>query len=254
MKRNVKKLIAAVAAFVLSLLLCGCAAKQPAAAPDAAPAAAEPNAAATPAAEYGSNAAAQVLGAVAYSYAQGEGSALYAAVEYKNAGDCPIIITEAKLELSAGSAGENASFTPELNEYLVLLPGETGYIVRWLGPTSIPAGESITVAAELTAQKCAERGARITVADLYAADNYPNVTTLSGKLSCQAGRACTANMIFVGFYDDAARFLGAWYFAKNALFEGGDSQKFVIDMQGLPLENISQTAAEIRGIGFGFDF
>lgn len=143
---------------------------------------------------------------------------------------------------------------PELSDYIVLLPGETGYIARWLGETTIPAGETITLDASLTAEKRDERGARITVDNLYIADNYPSVTTLSGRLTCQEGRACAANMIFAGFYDKSGRFMGAWYFSKNALFEGGDSKNFVVDMNDFPIAKLSEKAADVRGIGFGFDF
>lgn len=259
MKKFFLQTIAALAALMAIFMLSACGANNDApvlsdanpstvpvgtAAPDAAP----------DAAAYGTNASARVTATAAYSYADGDKTKLYAAVEYKNEGDCPMVISNVKLNAAAEGVNETAEFVPELSEYMVLLPGETGYIARWLGETTIPAGEAITLNASLTAEKRDERGARITVDNLYIADNYPSVTTLSGRLTCQEGRACAANMIFAGFYDENGRFMGAWYFSKNALFEGGDSKNFVVDMNDFPIAKLSEKAADVRGIGFGFDF
>lgn len=259
MKKIFLQTIAAVAALIAIFMLSACGANNDApvlsdanpstvpvgtAAPDAAP----------DAAAYGTNAVARVTATAAYSYADGDTARLYAAVEYKNEGDCPMVISNVKLNAAAEGVNETAEFVPELSDYIVLLPGETGYIARWLGETTIPAGEAITLNASLTAEKRDERGARITVDNLYIADNYPSVTTLSGRLTCQEGRACAANMIFAGFYDENGRFMGAWYFSKNALFEGGDSKNFVVDMNDFPIAKLSEKAADVRGIGFGFDF
>lgn len=259
MKKKFRRIFAAIAALTAILILSACGAKDetPIPADAAASAAPEgtaaPDAEATPAA-YGANASARVTATAAYSYADGDKTKLYAAVEYQNDGDCPIAVSNVKLTIAAAGVNETAEFVPELSDYIVLLPGETGYIARWLGETTIPAGETITLDASLTAQKRDERGARITVDNLYIADNYPSVTTLSGRLTCQEGRACAANMIFAGFYDENGRFIGAWYFSKNALFEGGDSKNFVVDMNDFPIAKLSEKAADVRGIGFGFDF
>lgn len=255
MKKFFLQTIAALAALMAIFILSACGAKDetPALA-DAAATAAPEGTAAPDAAAYGANASARVTATAAYSYADGDKTKLYAAVEYKNEGDCPMVISNVKLNAAAEGVNETAEFVPELSEYMVLLPGETGYIARWLGETTIPAGEAITLNASLTAEKRDERGARITVDNLYIADNYPSVTTLSGRLTCQEGRACAANMIFAGFYDKSGRFMGAWYFSKNALFEGGDSKNFVVDMNDFPIAKLSEKAADVRGIGFGFDF
>ena len=259
MKKFFLQTIAAVAALMAIFILSACGAKDetPALADAAASAAPEgtaaPDAEATPAA-YGANASARVTATAAYSYADGDKTKLYAAVKYQNDGDCPIAVSNVKLTITAAGASETVEFVPELSDYIVLLPGETGYIARWLGETTIPAGEAITLNASLTAQKRDERGARITVDNLYIADNYPSVTTLSGRLTCQEGRACAANMIFAGFYDENGRIMGAWYFSKYALFEGGDSKNFVVDMNDFPIAKLSEKAADVRGIGFGFDF
>ena len=61
-------------------------------------------------------------------------------------------------------------------------------------------------------------------------------------------------MIFAGFYANSGSFLGAWYFSKNALFEGGDSHTPVAGMNDFPIAKLSEKAADVRGIGFGFDF
>ena len=108
--------------------------------------------------------------------------------------------------------------------------------------------------AELSAKAHDQRGARIKVDHLFVADNYPSLSTLSGRLTCQTGKRCSTNMIYVGFYDTEDRFIGAWYFSKNALFDGGEQKNFVIDMNGFPIKKLSEKAAGIKGIGFGFDF
>lgn len=255
MKKFFLQTIAALAALMAIFILSACGAKDetPALA-DAAATAAPEGTAAPDAAAYGTNAVARVTATAAYSYADGDTARLYAAVEYQNDGDCPIAVSNVKLTITAAGASETVEFVSELSDYIVLLPGETGYIARWLGETTIPAGETITLDAFITAEKRDERGARITVDNLYIADNYPSVTTLSGRLTCQEGRACAANMIFAGFYDKSGRFIGAWYFSKNALFEGGDSKNFVAGMNDFPIAKLSEKAADVRGIGFGFDF
>ena len=259
MKKIFLQTIAAVAALMAIFMLSACGAKNDApvlsdANPSAVPDGTSAPDAAPDAAAYGTNAAARVTATAAYSYAAGDTARLYAAIEYKNEGDCPIVISNVKLNAAAEGVNETAEFVPELSEYMVLLPGETGYIARWLGNTAIPIGADITMSAELTAAKHDERGVRIRVDNLYAADNYPSVTTLSGRLTCREGHSCTANMIFIGFYDENEKFIGAWYFSKNALFEGGDSKNFVADMNDFPVARLSEKAAGIRGIGFGFDF
>lgn len=259
MKKNFRRIFAALAALTAIFILSACGANDETPALADAAATAAPEDTAAPDAEaahaaYGTNASARVTAAAAYSYADGDKTKLYAAVEYQNSGDCPIVVSNVKLTITAAGASETAEFVPELSDYIVLLPGETGYIARWLGETQIGAGEAITLTAALSAKKHDERGARITVDNLYIADNYPSVTTLSGRLTCQEGRSCAANMIFAGFYDENGRFMGAWYFSKNALFEGGDSKNFVANMNDFPVAKLSEKAADIRGIGFGFDF
>lgn len=255
MKKIFLQTIAAVAALMAIFMLSACGANNDAPVlSDANPSTVPVGTAAPDAAAYGTNAVARVTATAAYSYADGDTARLYAAVEYQNDGDCPIAVSNVKLTITAAGASETVEFVPELSDYIVLLPGETGYIARWLGETTIPAGETITLDAFITAEKRDERGARITVDNLYIADNYPSVTTLSGRLTCQEGRACAANMIFAGFYDENGRFMGAWYFSKNALFEGGDSKNFVVEMNDFPIAKLSEKAADVRGIGFGFDF
>ena len=192
MKKFFLQTIAAVAALMAIFILSACGAKDetPALADAAATAAPEgtaaPDAEATPAA-YGANASARVTATAAYSYADGDKTRLYAAVEYQNDGDCPIAVSNVKLTITAAGASETAEFVPELSDYIVLLPGETGYIARWLGETTIPAGETITLNASLTAQKRDERGARITVDNLYIADTRRRIRRLRILLTCQEG-------------------------------------------------------------------
>lgn len=128
MKKFFLQTIAAVAALMAIFILSACGAKDetPALADAAATAAPEgtaaPDAEATPAA-YGANASARVTATAAYSYADGDKTRLYAAVEYQNDGDCPIAVSNVKLTITAAGASETAEFVPELSDYIVLLPG-----------------------------------------------------------------------------------------------------------------------------------
>ena len=102
MKKIFLQTIAALAALMAILILSACGAKDetPALADAAATAAPEgtaaPDTEATPAA-YGANASARVTATAAYSYADGDKTKLYAAVEYQNDGDCPIAVSNVKL-------------------------------------------------------------------------------------------------------------------------------------------------------------
>ena len=257
-----KKLIAATMALIMMFMLCACKeeAVDDAAVPvsndgaDAASAVPENPAGMNTGGAYGSNASAKVLSSAAYAYAGTSASTLYAAVEYENNGDCPIVISSAKFTASCGGISETHEFTPELSEYIVLLPGERSYLAQWIPESSIEPGAEVTLNAELSAKAHDQRGARIKVDHLFVADNYPSLSTLSGRLTCQTGKRCSTNMIYVGFYDAEDRFIGAWYFSKNALFDGGEQKNFVIDMNGFPIKKLSEKVAGIKGIGFGFDF
>lgn len=257
MKRKAALLCAIAYAVALIFALCACADNENrgdiAAIADSAEPQSTPLESDAPAA-YGTDASASVTATAAYSYKKDDENALYVAIEYENTGDCPITISNVELSASCNGISESTSFVPELNEYMILLPGETGYIARWLADTAIPEGGSVMLDARLTIERSTASGIRISVDRLYTADNYPTVTTLSGRLICADGQGCSANMIFVGFYDEAGDFIGAWYFSKNALFDALDSKSFVVNMNGFPVDNLSQKAASIRGIGFGFDF
>ncbi len=255
MKKNAVLSCALACAFALIFALCGCADtenRSDTAVPTA-EASSTPEQSYAPTV-YGTDASVSVTATAAYSCPKDESKALYVAIEYKNTGDCPIIISNVELTAVCDGISESTSFVPELNEYMILLPDETGYIARWLSDTAIPQGGNVTVEVHLSAECSAASGVRISVDRLYAADNYPAVTTLSGRLTCQDGRGCSANMIFIGFYDEAGEFIGAWYFSKNALFDALGSKNFVVNMNGFPVDNLSQKAANMRGIGFGFDF
>lgn len=104
MKKKFRRIFAAIAALTAILILSACGAKDetPIPADAAASAAPEgttaPDAEATPAA-YGANASARVTATAAYSYADGDKTKLYAAVEYQNDGDCPIAVSNVKLTM-----------------------------------------------------------------------------------------------------------------------------------------------------------
>ncbi len=203
---------------------------------------------------YGSKAAVTVTGAAAYAFTGTEGPTVYASAAYENTGDCPVIVTSAQFEIKGDVAAFTHEFTPALNEYLVLLPGDTGYLAEWIPREDAVQGASVSLSASLTVAKADDRGVRLGVDHLYIADNYPGFSTLSGRLSCAEGKGCGANMVSVGFYGEAGDFLGAWYFSKNALMEAGEEQCFVVNMQQFPLADLGARTATMKAVAYGFDF
>lgn len=201
----------------------------------------------TPAARTDSTAAAVYEGA--------EGLTLYGAAAYTNTGDCPITIESACFTFTAGGQTVEHSFTPPLAEYAVLMPGETSYLTAWVpqGEESpFAAGAEVSLTVSLTPRRAEAARTLLVVDHLYLADNYPNFTTLSGRITCAGVFGCEMNVVHVGFYDAEENFLGAWYFTRNTLFEGDESKNFVVQMHELPLPALAERAETVRAIGFGF--
>lgn len=137
------------------------------------------------------------------------------------------------------------------------MPGETSYLTVWLpqdeeaGSALLPGAEA-SLSAKLTARRAEAARTLLTLDHLYLADNYPNFTTLSGRITCAGTLGCEMNVIHLGFYGAGGEFLGAWYFTKNMLLEGSEAKDFVVQMRGLPLPSLSERAESVSAIGFGF--
>lgn len=219
-----------------------------------APSDSAPGDSATPtASEKGPSARVDATAALLYDGA--EGLTLYGAASYTNTGDCPIIIETAAFAFSVGGQTIEHSFAPPLGEYTILLPGETSYLTAWVpqdAQSGLVAGTEATLAVSLTPRKAEATRTLLTLDHLYLADNYPNFTTLSGRMTCLGALGCEMNIVHVGFYGPEEEFLGAWYFTKNTLFEGDESKDFVVQMHGLPLDSLATRAEQVQAIGFGF--
>jgi hypothetical protein len=208
----------------------------------------------TPASEYGVNAGVTVVRTVSYTFEQDGKFTLYGAAEYTNSGDCPVIITSAAFTFTAGGSLITNEFVPVLNQYDVVLPGQSSYVTLWLpyeGETSLPP--DVTVTASLKCERTETPRIGLELDHLYLADNYPGFTTLSGTIRSLSDTECSLNLAYAAFYDDAGALLGVFYFTKNATLTTGDEKNFVVHMTGLPIEGLAAKTAEVRSAAFGFN-
>ncbi len=203
----------------------------------------------------GRDPAARVDATAAAVYEGAEGLTLYGAAAYTNTGDCPITIESASFTFTAGGQTVEHSFAPPLAEYAVLMPGETSFLTAWVpqaAESGLSAGAEASLSVSLTPRRAEAARTLLLLDHLYLADNYPDFTTLSGRITCAGALGCEMNVIHVGFYDAEDTFLGAWYFSKNTLFEGDEAKDFVVQMHELPLASLAERAETVRAIGFGF--
>lgn len=206
-----------------------------------------------PASEYGHSAGVKITASVAYAFDGANGPVLYGAVEYQNTGNCPVTISKASFTFHIDETEIKHEYEPPLGSYTIVLPGETSFEAAWLTEPDVAADANVTLTAELTAVESAASGISLKADHLYAADNYPGFSTLSGRLSCTSDKGCSMNIVYVGFYDAAGAFLGAWYFTKNAVLESGDQKNFVINMQDFPLSDLGARTAGFKSAAFGFN-
>lgn len=252
---RMKKVLAAILLlFLLIPTLCACrdSGTEPPDAQDIIDSA-QPEETETAAAAYGHNAGVKITASAAYVFDGVAGATLYGAVEYENTGNCPIYISKANFTFTADGNTIEHEYIPVLGEYTVVLPGETSYEAVWVTGKNVSAGAAVTLAASLTAIEAAPPRVSLKADNLYAADNYPGFSTLSGRLSCVSEAGCSMNIVYVGFYDEAGAFLGAWYFSKNAVLEAGEAKNFVVNMQDFPLSDLGARAASFKSAAFGFD-
>lgn len=203
---------------------------------------------------YGHSAGVKINASVAFAYEGLEGVTVYGAVEYENTGDCPIYISGASFTFTIDGADTVYDFEPALSEYTVVLPGCISYEAVWLTGRQAGADSEISLRASLTAVEAPAPRVSLEVDNLYTADNYPGFSTLSGRISCSSETGCSANLVYIGFYDASGAFLGAWYFSKNAVIEHGDPKNFVINMQELPIDGLAAKVASYKSAAFGFEF
>lgn len=204
-------------------------------------------------APYGRDAGVKITASAAYVFEGAQGPAIYGAIEYENTGNCPIILSKAHFSFTLDSGKLEHDYVPPLGEYTIVLPGETSFATIWIGGQSALPGANISLTASLTVVEAAAPTVALEVDQLYVADNYPGFSTLSGRLSCTSEAGCSMNIVYVGFYDEAGTFLGAWYFTKNAVLEQGDAKNFVINMRDFPLSDLGARAASFKSAAFGFD-
>jgi hypothetical protein len=208
----------------------------------------------TPAPEYGTNAGVTVVKTVSYIFLQEGKYTLYGAAEYTNSGDCPVTISSALFTFKADGIDITNEFVPVLNQYDIVLPGQTSYVTLWL-PYEGNASESadVTMTAQLKCERAETPRIELSLGNLYLADNYPGFTTLSGTIRSTSQTECSLNLAYAAFYDDAGALLGVFYFTKNATLAYGDEKNFVVHMTGLPIEGLAGKTAEVRSAAFGFN-
>lgn len=207
----------------------------------------------TPAPEYGTNAEVTVVQTASHLFKDGDSLVLYGAAEYTNSGDCPVTITSAVFTFTAGSEVAH-EFIPVLNQYDVVLPGQTSYVTLWL-PYEGQASEAsdVTMSASLTCERTDKPRIELELDNLYLADNYPGFTTLSGTIRSLSSTECSLNLAFAAFYDESDSLLGVWHFTKNASLAYGDEKNFVVHMTELPIEALAEKTDSVRSAAFGFN-
>ena len=202
--------------------------------------------------EYGSDATVRVLSTVAYLF--DDANVLYGAVEYRNDGNCPVVLSGAKFVFDSGAYSLEQEFTPMLCQYDVLYPGDTSYVTYW-GVTDEGAQfrSDIGLTASLECEKAAVDRIDLEVDGLLVADNYPGFSTLSGIVENKSGTDCNLNLIYAAFYDDSGSLIGVWHFSENATLKSGVAQSFVGNMTELAIDGLSSRVSAIKATGFGFN-
>lgn len=246
---------ASTLALLLALLLCGCGTAVnvddiPAASPTAGEESPtkEPVPENTQTVSYGNSASVSVTDTVCYTFGS---NVLYGAAEYKNTGDCPVIITGVVFGFAAGSETVTREFVPFLNEYDIVMPGESSYIV-FFETMEDGAPEVTSLTAELSCQKSEEVRISLGVDDLYVSQNYPTFATLSGTITNNTAD-CSLNMIYAAFYDEQDSLIGVWYFSDSSYLTMGSTRSFVVNMNELKIDNLSEKAVSMKAMGFGFN-
>ena len=240
---------------VLLLTLCACSGKKETATPSPLPSGA-PSSPAVIVDEPTSSVsapAASVTGAAAYILSTSAAeSSVYGAVEYKNTGNCYVYLSSATLNFTCGDVEFSEDFQPLTGASDVLAPGESSYIAVWTSTAKeLAEGSAITVDATLNVTQCDETRIKLRVGNLFVAENYPGVGTVTGTVFNDNDSDCPINIIYLGFYDKDSKLLGVWYFTKDASIPAGENKTFFENMNGLPIKDLSANTASIQGRAFG---
>ncbi len=190
----------------------------------------------------------EISGSVCYAFP----GMLYGAVAYTNTDSTAITLTEAAFTFRYAGGSQQSTFRPVTAEYETVQPGETAWCTLWLpfdDSTGAPQGLELT--AQLSAARTDKQQQTLGVSEARLIQNYPGFATLSGKLSNPGTDVCNLNLVYVGFYDKDSAFLGAWHFTRNAVLQPGDGAAFVVHMQSLPIDGLSERTAQIRFRAFG---
>ena len=172
---------------------------------------------------------------------------LYGAVAYTNTDDAAIMLTEAYFAFTYDGGSQQSTFRPVTADYEAVQPGETAWCTLWL-PVDDTAGapQNIKLDAQLSASRTDVQQQTLVVSQARLIQNYPGFATLSGELANPGTQTCDLNLVYVGFYDKDEAFLGSWHFTQNAVLQPGDSAAFVVHLQSLPIQGLSEQTAEMR--------
>lgn len=190
----------------------------------------------------------ELTGSVCYAFP----GMLYGAVAYTNTDSIAITLTEASFTFTYAGGSQQSAFQPVTAGYEAVQPGETAWCTLWLPVDDTQAApENLTLTAQLSVARTDKQQQSLGVSETRLIQNYPGFATLSGRLSNPGTQVCDLNLIYVGFYDKDDAFLGAWHFTRNAVLQPGDAAAFVVHLQSLPIEGLSERTMQMRFRAFG---
>ncbi|HHT86575.1 MAG TPA: hypothetical protein GXZ61_02760 [Clostridiales bacterium] len=205
---------------------------------------------ATPLSTFGTNIDVEVIAHTSYYFANETGNQIYFAIEYKNSGDCPLIVNNVSVKFRVNDAEYSKDFEPVSYNYYVVFPNESGYIAIWTDDLYSNGAENVNIEiidVSLDAlPKIPERNL-VEVKNVKIVQNFADFATVTGdiELGSTDFTACT---VFCAFYDEANALLGVWYFS---IFD--DTESFTTQLISLPIPELAQKTKSIKAIGFGID-
>ncbi|MEG1772765.1 MAG: hypothetical protein RRY79_06105 [Clostridia bacterium] len=238
---------------------------------------------------FGEIASVEIIDSCAYMLEINGVVTFYGAVEYKNTGDCPVIVPTADFSFEViGKGMYNYSCEPAAYDFNITNPNDTNYIVFYRSipvktatpsgfplpnasgtipmPTSTPVsvptptegsviatGDKVNLKVTLTAEKSDLASSRLNVSDLFLSGNYSEFSTLSGTVKNETANVYSLNLEFVGFYDVDDKLIGVWQFSKDLFLDVGDALNFVSQLRQLNIPDLPFNTASMRGFGIGFN-
>ena len=178
---------------------------------------------------------------------------LYAAIEYENKGETPIIVDSCHVKFTFEGGSREVDFVPMLNKSDVIFPGEKGSLAVWENAGGDIKGE-VSAEASINCSEASLSAMRpLEVSDLYIADNYPRFSTVSGTLKNTSDYDYALSVVYISFYDATGDLAAVWHFTKNLAIPAGESRNFVVHMQMLPLKSIAARTVKMVGRGVGIN-